>query len=151
MADSALSRYRYFDRTIHIKKIKDCISGQNEERVLIVLENLGYKIGKDFERQHPIGQRYVLDFAFVNEQVSIEVDGISHEQRKQQRKDAVRDTYLLENNWITIRIPDKKFFGASGSFYKSLIKEVVEERRKQYENGRLYPLDFTTFNDKDYE
>lgn len=145
--DSKLARQRFFDTTVHHLKVKECISGKNENRVILLLENMGYVLNKDFVRQHPIAHRFVLDFAFVEEQVAIEVDGKSHDCNKQSKKDEQRDLFLGYNNWVTIRIKDGDLFGFKGSFYKSLIREIVMERRKQWKDGRLYPIDFTNFEE----
>ena len=115
----------YFDITIHINKIKDCISGENEEKVINVFKNLEYQQGIDYERQFPIGNRFVLDFAFPKLKICIEIDGKSHEKKKQIKIDKKRDKFLYDMGWVVIRIPDEKFFGNSGTFYKFLIKEVV--------------------------
>ena len=65
--------------------------------------------------------------------------------------DHKRDRYLYNINWVVIRIQDKDFFGYKLSFYKNLIKEIVEERRKQWEKGYLYHIDFRNYKDEDYE
>lgn len=145
------SRAIFFDTTVHLKSVKDCLSGKNENRVIEVLEGMGYTIDRDFVRQHPIGLRYVLDFAFIREQVAIEVDGDSHRGKVQKRADNIRDNFLHANNWVTIRIPDREFTGYKKSFYKNLIREIVSERREQYEIGVLFPVDFPKFIESDYE
>lgn len=144
-----IHRQIYFDKTIHRKSVKDCISGDNEEMVIEVLETINYFPPADYFRQHPIGNRFVLDFAFLKEQIAIEIDGKNHDYKKQKDKDKERDKFLLENNWITLRIKDKEFFGSKRLFYKFLIKEMVETRRKQFKDGKLYPLDIPDFNDYD--
>ncbi len=148
---SEMSRAIFFDTTVHLQKVKDCLSGKNEEKVIGVLEGMGYVLGKDFVRQHPIGLRYVLDFAFINEQVAVEVDGKDHKQKNQKRSDKIRDRFLHSNNWTTIRIQDDEFHGYKASFYKSLIRQIVDERREQYDKGLLYPIDFPKFIESDYE
>ena len=148
---SELSRARFFDTTVHNQKVKDCLSGKNEERIILVLESMDYRLGNDFIRQYPIGLRYVLDFAFVNEQVAIEIDGAGHKRKQQRRLDIIRDKFLGSNNWVTIRIQDDEFTGYKASFYKSLIKQIVDERREQFRKGTLYPVDFPRFIESDYE
>lgn len=144
-------RDHYFDINVHNQKIKDCISGKNEIKVLEVLQYLGYKINQDFVRQHPIGNKFVCDFAFINEQIVIEIDGDSHNKKKIKKMDELRDRFFYENGWVVIRIKDKEFFGFKLLFYKNLIKEVVEERREQYNSGNLYSIDMPDFNEKNYE
>jgi very-short-patch-repair endonuclease len=151
---SDLARFSFFDNVVDHPKIKKTISGKNEDMVIMVLENLGYKLDVDFVRQHPVGKRFVLDFAFVNEQVAIEIDGENHNNKKQKKLDKLRDSYLGNNGWIPIRIKDKEFFGYKASFYKSFIDQVVKERREQFDKGILLPIELpqlSSYNEKDYD
>lgn len=146
-----MSRQRFFETTVHNQKVKDCLCGKNEDAVVRMLEGLGYVLSKDFVRQHPIGQRFVLDFAFIPEQIALEIDGLSHEKRLQRISDRKRDSYLRSNNWVALRIKDDDMFGYRASFFKNLIREVVEDRRKQWVVGALFPIDLSSFDENDYE
>lgn len=149
---SEISRQRFFDTTVHIQAVKDCLSGKNEDEVIKVLVSMGYVLGKDFVRQYPFGERYVLDFAFINEQVGLEIDGDGHRKKEQRRSDKIRDSFLRSNNWVVIRILDREFKNTyKFSFYKNLIREVVEERRQQWEVGEVRKMDITKFYESDYE
>jgi len=133
-----LNKHRayYFDKTVHHPKVKEAISGKNEEVIIEVMKMNGYRLGKDYVRQHPIASLYVVDFAFINEQVVIEVDGENHNSKKQIKKDQSRDFYLRSNGWVVIRIADRNF-QKNPAFFRYLIKEVVQERREQYEKAML--------------
>lgn len=145
------SRQVFFDRMVHQKAWKDAMSGKNEDNVIQLLRILGYELDKDFVRQHPIGEKFVIDFAFVNLRFAIEADGENHNSKKQRKSDEDRDSFLRSNGWVTIRVKDKDLFGYRASFYKNLIKEVVEERMEQYQKGELYHIDIPAFNEDDYE
>jgi len=147
----SIHRIRFFEKQVHQEAWKNSMAGKNEEPVIKILDTLEYKQDVDYQRQYPVGEMFVIDFAFVNEQIALEVDGTSHHYIKQKTKDKKRDKYLFSNNWVSLRIKDEDLFGYKMSFYKSLIKEIVEERREQYTTGRLYPLDFTRYYDQDYE
>lgn len=144
-------RTRFFQFCVQHPKIKETISGDNEKKVIDVLVGMGYKIGSDFVRQYPVADMFVIDIAFVKEQVAIEVDGESHDKQKQRIKDDKRDRFLRENNWVSIRIKDRDFFGYKASLYKSLIKLIVDERKEQWNLGQLFPIEFTTYYENDYE
>lgn len=148
---NTLARIRFFAERVHHPEWKKSMAGKNENGVIEVLEGMGYVEDKDFVRQHPIGERFVIDFAFVKEQVAIEVDGTNHDSKKQKSSDKKRDKYLFDNNWVSIRIKDREFFGYKKSFYKNFIKEIVEERREQWIKGNLFAIDIPNFNEKDYE
>ena len=148
---SISQRRTFFQTQVKMPQWKDSMAGKNEDSVIEVLQNLGYKKDIDFVRQHPIGERFVIDIAFIKEQIAIEVDGSKHSDKKQKNWDRRRDNFLFSNNWVSLRIKDKEFFGYKGSFYKSLIKEIVDERREQWEKGFLYPIDVPEFEEKDYD
>ena len=83
MSDSKLARQRFFDKQVKMKEWRESMAGDNEEKVINVLKSLDFYEKIDFERQYPIGERFVIDIAFVKEQVVIEVDGKSHNEKKQ--------------------------------------------------------------------
>lgn len=149
--DGELARARFFQFNVHMDVWKNAMSGENEMRVIDLLDTLGYILDKDFVRQHPVGERYVIDIAFVNERFALEVDGESHKGKDARRKDKIRDKYLRSANWVTLRIPDEDLFGEKASFYKFLIHEIVQERREQWNKGVVRPVDFKRFQESDYE
>lgn len=137
-------RQVFFDKQVHLDIWKNTMSGKNEKLVMNILENLGYIHGVDYYRQYPI-EPFVLDFAFPKLRLCIEIDGESHSKKIQQRKDYDRDCYLNLNKWIILRIREKDMFGEKGSFYKSLIKEVIEDLTEQYNQGKIWEVDFIKY------
>lgn len=65
---------------------------------------LGYVEQFSIPRGKGSGNRYVLDFALVNEKIAIELDGPKHRPYKQQRYDANRDDFLRSLGWKVIRV-----------------------------------------------
>lgn len=129
---------------------KDSMACIHEDNVIASIEDCGFKLGTDFVRQHPIGNRFVIDIAFVPERFAIEVDGKSHEGQNGYAKDKKRDRFFYDNGWVVVRVPEKKFFGVGASFYKFLIREVVDARRKQLEGGFLYNIEINDYKEEDY-
>ena len=78
----ASARMRYFDKTVFIPSVIENICSKNEQYMKQFLEKIGFSIGKDFVRQYPIGDKFVLDFAFVNEKICIEIDGEDHKRKR---------------------------------------------------------------------
>lgn len=148
---SDAARARFFDVHVHHENWRKSMAGNNEISVLKILDSLGFIEDLDYCRQYPLAERFVLDFAFVNEQVALEVDGKSHQLNKQKIKDKRRDKYLRQNGWVPMRINDEELFGYKLSFYKALIKDVVMERRSQYQQGTLCPVDLPTYNELDLD
>lgn len=64
---AVLARQRYFDKTVYNQAIRETISGKNEDYVIEVFRGIDYLEERDFQRQYPVGKKFVLDFAFVNE------------------------------------------------------------------------------------
>jgi very-short-patch-repair endonuclease len=126
---SHIARQHFFSKQVYMDVWKDSMAGENEKAVLEILEEWKYIQGFDFERQYPIGDRYVIDIAFPSEKVAIEVDGIQHLSDSQRKKDKERDDFLRFNGWVVVRVLDKKFF-KNPTFYKHLLHEVIEERKK---------------------
>ena len=53
--------------------------------------------------QHPVGH-YILDLAFVEARVDLEIDGKNHWARGRQASDAERDAWLVGEGWRVVRI-----------------------------------------------
>lgn len=125
---------------------------KHEPLVIESIEDLGYTLGEDFVRQHPIGERFVIDIAFVPEKFAIEVDGDDHSRPDKRKLDKKRDAFLYDNGWVVLRVLEHKYFSKStaGSYYKFLIREVVEAWRQQLNGGRLSFLEIPEFKDEDY-
>lgn len=150
LKQSFISRKKFFDKQVHMNEWKQSMSGDNELEVISVLENLGYKQGTDFVRQHPIGEIGIVDIAFVNEKVAVEVDGGYHQSKKQIAIDRKKDEAYRFFNWAIIRVPHPEFFGRKAQFFKHLIHEVVDFRRQQYlAGGYLTDVDINFEIEKD--
>lgn len=120
-------RIKFFENQVHQQIWKDQMCGKNEERCIKIFESLGYIKDQDYVRQYPIGERFVLDFAFIKERVAVEVDGKNHRQEKQRKIDEKRDRYLYSIGWIPIRVKDDELFGQKGSFTKILSRRLLKK------------------------
>lgn len=148
----SLSRIKFFEKQVHHPKWKESMSGKNEDAAIKLIECCGFVLDTDFVRQHPIGERFVIDFAFIPEQVAIEIDGKNHDRREKKRMDTLRDKYLYANDWVPLRIKDSELEDINRMrFFKNLIREVVEERRQQWQSGSLFAIDVPHFIEEDYE
>lgn len=131
-----LHRHHFFDKIVFNQNWKNSMSGENEKPVTEILTHWGYVENTDYVRQFPIGDMYVVDFAFVPEKLIIEVDGLGHRNRKQQRADEERDKFFWRRKWVVLRITDEQL-KKSQSFYKYLIREIVDDRRKLWVNPEV--------------
>ena len=59
--------------------------------------------GWRFRRQHPVGP-YVADFACLEAELILEVDGATHSAERDVRHDARRTAYLEANGWSVLRV-----------------------------------------------
>ena len=71
-----------------------------EKEVAQILESLC----TDYEFQKIMGH-YIVDFYLPEYNIIMEVDGKSHQWRKQKRRDLIRDHYFMRRGIITVRIP----------------------------------------------
>jgi len=60
--------------------------------------------GLKFRRQHPAGP-FVLDFVCLQARLAIEVDGEAHNMGENPYRDGVRDEWLMNQGFRTLRIP----------------------------------------------
>ncbi len=72
-----------------------------EERLWAVLR--AHRSGTHFRRQHPIGDRFVVDFYCAQARLCIEIDGDSHAETNQERYDAERTARLNEQGYRVLR------------------------------------------------
>lgn len=68
-------------------------------------QQIGYKI----RRQHIVSQ-YILDFAYLDNRLAIELDGGYHNKEDQQYDDAVRTKNLEELGWRVLRFTNAEVF-----------------------------------------
>ena len=62
------------------------------------------QLGVSFRRQVPLGNQYIADFFAPAARLVIEVDGASHD-AKRQRADARRDRHLQRLGYRVLRLP----------------------------------------------
>ncbi|WP_295709909.1 endonuclease domain-containing protein [uncultured Brevundimonas sp.] len=63
--------------------------------------------GVRFRRQHPLGP-FILDFYCCDARLSVEIDGSSHENPDQARRDLRRDEWLRAQGVRILRIPARE-------------------------------------------
>ena len=87
------------------------------------------RVGYFPEFQHVV-HRYILDFAFTDVKVCVELDGIPHLVFPQvAAKDARRDSFLESRGWIVLRFLNSEIEENLGECIRDIIF-VVEENRK---------------------
>ena len=89
---------------------------QTKAEALLWEELRNNKTGYKVRRQHCIDS-FIIDFAFLNEKVLVEVDGGYHNETEQQKYDAARTEFLQELGYTVIRFTNDEV--------KNNIKEVV--------------------------
>jgi very-short-patch-repair endonuclease len=88
-------------------------------------------IDKNYTREHHVG-KYWCDFAWIEKQRYIEIDGQQHERNPYQKQhDREKDAFLEGCGWIGLRIP-----------WKNLIYDthgVIEKAKSFIDNGEVIP------------
>lgn len=76
----------------------------NMTKAELALEPAIAALGKRYRSQHLFpGLKHVADFALLDEKIIIEVDGPSHQEPKQRRKDATHELALRRLGWRVVR------------------------------------------------
>lgn len=66
-------------------------------------------LGERYRAQHPfLGQKLFADFALLDRQRIIEVDGDSHDKPSQMKKDAEHELALTSLGWSVIRVTNEQ-------------------------------------------
>lgn len=145
------SQQNFVDITINHPKIKRAISSKYEYEFKEVLKSIGQE-GVDWFHQHAYydeegGIVAVPDFVFPDDELIIELDGVSHRDKKQIKLDIKRDRVFACNgfNVIRIKVPldnDKKAYWKV--YIEELLKIIKEERLKsksKVKKKRLFTKD----------
>lgn len=74
-----------------------------EQKLIDALEGVGLKRDKDYSFQHPTHSGFIIDFAFPEIRLAVEVDGPIHQTKKQRKHDYFRDKMLKREGWEVIR------------------------------------------------
>ena len=107
----------------------------DEERKL--WKHLGSKrLGKfKFRRQHRIGP-YFADFCCLTQRLIIEPDGSHHAEREEERKDALRTTYLSEQGYRVMRFWNAQINTEMGNVLEAILRStdvVIARLRRRAE------------------
>ena len=93
-----------------VDRIKKEMQDRKDLKMVSPLEEWVYRWLKDaklyhVKREYPVGN-YLIDFAFVEEKIALEVDGWAfHSSEKQIDHDQAKDRYLEGEGWKVIRLP----------------------------------------------
>jgi leucyl-tRNA synthetase len=92
---------------------------------------LGYKV----RRQHVI-DGFIIDFAFLQQRLLIEVDGGYHADEEQKRYDDARTEYLSANGFKVLKFTNEQVINNKDE----VIKQISEELKHQSTEGSNTPL-----------
>ena len=86
----------------------------------------GYKFKRQYSADH-----FVIDFYCPELKLAVEIDGASHNEPNQQKKDISRQKYLESFNIKFVRIKDEELLGNSNKAFNKIEKaiELLEENK----------------------
>lgn len=135
------SQANFFDKTVKIDEVKNCISSPREYEFMEYLAHIGFRLNTHYVHQfaccqEEMGLVAVADFAFPNEKIVIELDGKSHSSKKQKASDEKRDKVFIANGYMVMRIktPMDEY---DKLLYRYLIKDLYDERHEIYQSGKV--------------
>lgn len=89
------------------------------------LERKGLRLGIDFAMQYPLRYSFILDFAFPDQKIAIEVDGTAyHTSREARKRDAFKNMILEKLGWKVFRFWDHEIYDSLDSCINKVLKEL---------------------------
>ena len=109
----------------------------------------GKKLGYKFRRQHSIGH-FIVDFYCPELALVVEIDGMSHDDIAQIKKDKMRQNILEEKGNIVVRYTNKRIINNMESVYEDLMrvcKKIKSNQKLQmfYHNKTLFIIIIFSF------
>jgi very-short-patch-repair endonuclease len=80
-------------------------------------------LGLRVRRQHPIGP-FIVDFAFAQAKLVVEVDGVTHATDEERAYDVRRRAYLNERGWHEIRVANEDVYTNLDGVLEAVWREV---------------------------
>ena len=114
---------RYLDLLREIARKNRKEPTESENRIWQVLFR-NRKINEKFTRQKPLG-RFILDFYCSKLNLAIEIDGASHNKKKD--NDFERDKFLYQIGITTIRFTNKQILN-NPEYIKSILHPFLSKR-----------------------
>ena len=82
-------------------------------------------LGLRVRRQHPIGP-FIVDFAFTEARLIVEVDGATHATDEERAYDRRRRAYLNQRGWREIRVWNNDVYKNLDGVLEAIWREVIE-------------------------
>jgi len=91
------------------------------------LQSRGLVCGIDFIIQYPLRYSFILDIAFPDQKLAIELDGAYwHSRKKHKRRDRMKDSILQKQGWTVIRFSDKEILENVSRCVDFVLKKIKE-------------------------
>jgi leucyl-tRNA synthetase len=117
---------------------------QTEAEALLWEELRNNKTGHKVRRQHRIDS-FIIDFAFLNEKVLVEVDGGYHNETEQKKYDAARTEFLQELGYTVIRFTNDEIIRNSKQVVIQIKERLAFEAPSPLGEGRGEALKLTVY------
>jgi very-short-patch-repair endonuclease len=114
-------------------RISKSFESNLERLVREEIEARGYRRGIDFSCQYPLRYSFILDFAFPDAKLAIEVDGEHwHSSSKDRRRDRIKDKVLKKAGWEVIRFSENEVLSNCSGCVDKIERTVSELKRKRF-------------------
>jgi very-short-patch-repair endonuclease len=101
-----------------------------EQRFREALERRGLRRGIDFATQYPLRYSFVLDFAFPEQKIAVEVDGQPwHSSPAAKERDGFKNYILNKRGWRLYRFWDDEIMEEVDECVDLVLKAVKEDGR----------------------
>jgi len=90
-----------------------------------------HQLGPHIHRQHPIGDRFIVDFFCADAGLCIEVDGDTHAEPGQPEYDAAQTAWLGQRGYRVIRFTNADVFGNLAGVLEAIQSACQDEGAKE--------------------
>ena len=106
--------------TKNLKNLRSRIVETKPERVF--REELDRR-GLEYQEQFPTRSGFILDFAFPEKRICVEIDGVHwHSTKKQRKRDRFREYILKRGGWKIVRFWCYEVYGDVGKCVDSIME-----------------------------
>ena len=100
-----------------------------EEKFRLEMQDRGMRLGVDFVIQYPLKHSFIIDIAFPDHKIAIELDGnYWHSLKRNRQRDHMKDKILEKEGWTLIRISENSIKQDVSGCVDSILHKIQKKK-----------------------